>query len=141
MKREQSQNIQGIIDALKQAGINATAQRIAVGRYVLFEADHPTADEVKSAVDQVFPKISMATVYNTLHTLEDAGILRAVKLPHTGKVVYDNNIDHHYHIIDDETGELTDLDENLVTVNHDLDQEYEINDMEIFFHATKKASD
>lgn len=76
---------QTIIDALKHAGINATAQRIAVGRYVLLEADHPTADEVKAAVDEVFPKISMATIYNTLHTLEKAGILRAVKLPHTGR--------------------------------------------------------
>lgn len=133
-------NIQAIIDALKTAGINATAQRIAVGRYVLLEADHPTADEVKAAVDQVFPKISMATVYNTLHTLEKVGILRAVKLPHTGRVVYDSNMEPHYHMIDETTGALTDLKADRVKLKHELDREYDIHDVEIFFRGVKKRS-
>lgn len=131
-------NIQTIIDALKKAGINATAQRIAVGRFVLFEADHPTADEVKAAVDKVFPKISMATIYNTLHTLEKAGILRAVKLPHTGRVVYDSNVEPHYHMIDEDSGALTDLHEDMVKLQHELDREYDIHDVEIFFRGVKK---
>lgn len=130
---------QTIIDALKHAGINATAQRIAVGRYVLLEADHPTADEVKAAVDEVFPKISMATIYNTLHTLEKAGILRAVKLPHTGRVVYDRNMEPHYHMIDEASGTLTDLEAERVKLQHELDKEYDIHEVEIFFRGVKKT--
>ena len=40
-------------------------------------------------MDEVFPKISLATVYNTLNALVDAGLVKPVKIPNTGKVVYD----------------------------------------------------
>ncbi len=91
---------------LIDAGVQPTAQRIAICRYILSEADHPTADEIKKWADRYFPKMSLATVYNTLKVLVDAGIIQEFKLPHSDSTVYDCNTDVHYHFLDENTGQL-----------------------------------
>ena len=58
-----------IEDRLSRSGVQPTAQRIAIAQYVLCEAEHPTADDVKAWTDLNFPKLSLATVYNTLNVL------------------------------------------------------------------------
>ncbi|MEZ4820707.1 MAG: transcriptional repressor [Bdellovibrionota bacterium] len=62
---------------LSLAGVNPTAQRIAICRFVLCDADHPTADDVKTWADKNFPMVSRATVYNTLNTLVQVKILKS----------------------------------------------------------------
>lgn len=94
---------------LLAAGVQPTLQRIAICRYVLCEADHPTADEVKEWADKNLDKISQATVYNTLGTLVDAGLLRALRLSHSDKVIYDDNVEDHHHFLDEATGRVYDL--------------------------------
>jgi Fur family iron response transcriptional regulator len=101
---------------LLERNVQPTAQRIAICRYVLCEADHPTADDVKRWTDKNFPKLSLATVYNTLGTLVRAGLLREFRFPHSEKVVYDSNVDDHYHFLDEETGKLFDLGREHVDV-------------------------
>lgn len=125
-------DILAITKLLEEAGIKATAQRIAVCQYVLGPADHPTAEEVKSAVDQVFPKISLATVYNTLNTLVEAGLLKAVKSPDSDKVLFDFNTKDHYHFVDGESGRLIDLDPMLVDIQHSLPEEFKVDSVEVF---------
>jgi Fe2+ or Zn2+ uptake regulation protein len=98
--------IEGI---LTRAGISPTAQRIAVYRFVAEEGNHPTAEEVKAAVDEVLPKISLATVYNTLRLFVQHNLLHECRFPHSDKVLYDDNPTPHHHFIDEETGELTDI--------------------------------
>lgn len=98
-----------IEETLRAAGISATAQRLAICRYVLCEADHPTAEQVKAWADRNFPKLSLATVYNTLGTLVEAGLLRELRLPHSESVVYDCNTSVHYHLLDERTGKVSDL--------------------------------
>lgn len=94
---------------LLDAGVQPTLQRIAICRYVLCEADHPTAEQVREWAEKNLDKISQATVYNTLGTLVDAGLLRALRLGHSEKVIYDNNVDDHHHFLDETTGRLYDL--------------------------------
>jgi Fur family iron response transcriptional regulator len=91
------------------SGVQPTAQRIAICRYVLCQADHPTADKVKDWADRNFPKMSLATVYNTLGILVKAGLLKELRLPHSDKVIYDNNTSLHHHFLDESSGELFDL--------------------------------
>ena len=128
----QKKDISTLSKTLSKAGVNPTAQRIAVFQYVYNESDHPTPEQVKAAVDQVFPKISLATVYNTLNALVDAGLVKAVKLPHSGKVVYDANTTKHYHFIDEEQGLLLDLNLNNISVDIELSDRFEIHDVDIF---------
>src|SRR5690349_15640134 len=102
---------------LVEVGIQPTAQRIAICRYVLCEAHHPTADEVKSWADKNFPKISLATVYNTLGTLVEAKLLKEFRFPHSDKVIYDNNVAKHFHFYDEKTGEIFDVMPDQVELN------------------------
>jgi Fur family iron response transcriptional regulator len=93
---------------LRDHGIQASAQRVAVARVVLQARDHPSADEVWRRVRRRFPMLSRATVYNTLNLFVEKGLLRPFPLAE-GCVVFDPNVDDHHHFIDDETGAIHDV--------------------------------
>lgn len=122
---------------LKEAGINPTAQRIAICRYVLCEADHPTAEQVKEWADRNFPKMSLATVYNTLGTLVEAGLLKELKLPHSECVIYDDKVSDHFHFLDEKTGELIDIPVEQVEVTAKLKKEFKILGMDVLLRGTR----
>jgi Fur family iron response transcriptional regulator len=129
----------GEIEArLQQAGIQPTAQRIAICRYVLCQADHPTADQVKDWADKNFPKMSLATVYNTLNLLVKAGLLQELRLPHSDKVIYDNNLSPHHHFLDEKSGELFDLADGEVELSPKLKKNFQVSGMQIFLKGTVK---
>lgn len=120
-----------LIKRLNSAGIQPTAQRIAIAQFVLCEADHPTAEEVKAWADRNFPKVSLATVYNTLNTLVEAGLLQVVKLPHTDKVVFDRTIDDHYHFLDEKSGKVFDLMPDQLEVTPKLRKGFKIRSIQV----------
>ena len=93
---------------LRERGINPSAQRVAVARYVLHTDEHPSADEVLKRVKKRFPHVSRATVYNTLNLFVEVGLLRQFVL-NEGRVVFDPRTEDHHHFIDDETGEIQDI--------------------------------
>lgn len=94
--------------ALEAAGCRFTQQRAAVFAYLEQVESHPTAEEVYKAVRQMLPRLSLATVYNALEALVQAGL--ANKLTYgDGSARYDCRSDEHYHFRDEQTGELLDL--------------------------------
>ena len=97
-----------IITLLRDHGIQPSAQRVAVGEYVLFTDEHPSADQVWSKVGETFPLLSRATVYNTLHLFVEKGLLRQHVLAE-GRVVFDPKVDKHHHFVDEDTGRIYDL--------------------------------
>ncbi len=97
-----------LIDRLERHHIRASAQRLAIARYVLATDDHPSADEVWKAVTPDFPLVSRATVYNTLQLFTEKGLLRQLVLAE-GCVVYDPKVEPHHHFVDDETGSIVDI--------------------------------
>ncbi|HEY9855058.1 MAG TPA: Fur family transcriptional regulator [Stenomitos sp.] len=122
---------------LKNAGINPTAQRIAICRFVLCEADHPSAETIKQWIDRNFPKMSLATVYNTLRVLVDGGLLKELKVPHTESVLYDNNVAEHYHFFDEQTGELVDIAPEHVTLAPHLGEGFTITGVDVLLRGTR----
>lgn len=116
---------------LRERGVQPTAQRIAICRFVLCEADHPTADQVKAWADANFPMMSLATVYNTLGTLVTAGLLKELRFPHTDKVVYDDNTLPHHHFYDEDTGKLMDLSPDEVLVEASLGREFSVSSISV----------
>ncbi|EQA45820.1 ferric uptake regulator family protein [Leptospira broomii serovar Hurstbridge str. 5399] len=121
---------------LKSVSIQPTMQRISICQYVLCEADHPTAEEVKEWVDSRSFKMSLATVYNTLNVLVSAGLLREFKFSCLGKSVYDSNIDDHYHFFDETTGKFHDVDASLLSLESHLPTEFKVNKVDILFSGT-----
>ena len=95
-------------ERLREAGIQASAQRLAVGEYVLRTGQHPTADQVYSGVRSVLPMVSRATIYNTLNLFVQKGLLRR-QLIKEGCTIYDARMEPHHHFIDDMTGQIHDL--------------------------------
>jgi Fur family peroxide stress response transcriptional regulator len=83
-------------EALEANGQRFTEQRAAVYRFLCGSKDHPTADEVFTAVRTQIADISLATVYKALETLVSCGL--AVKLAYgDGSARYDSRTDDHFH--------------------------------------------
>lgn len=116
MGEQPTPDLDALRDTLQAHGIQPTAQRLAVAAVVLDRDDHPTADEVLFGVREVRPKVSQATVYNTINRFVEAGLLVPVDVP--GRATrFDPRLDHHHHLYDVETGELRDLDGSGVRVD------------------------
>jgi Fur family peroxide stress response transcriptional regulator len=94
--------------ALQSAGCRFTAQRGAVWTYLASVETHPTAEQVYQAVRQQIPQISLATVYNALEALVEAGLATKITSG-DGSARYDCRGEDHYHLRDVETGEVRDL--------------------------------
>jgi Fur family iron response transcriptional regulator len=125
---------------LQAAGVQPTLQRIAICKYVLCEANHPTAEQVKEWAEKNLEKISQATVYNTLNTLVDVGLLRIFKFPHSEKVIYDNNTHDHYHFLDENSGNLYDIEPKDISINLEIPPKFVVNSMEIILKGQLKAT-
>lgn len=123
---------------LIEKGVQPTLQRIALCQYILCVADHPTADEVFDWAQKNMAKISQATVYNTLGVLTDSGLIRAFKFPHTEKIVYDCNIEDHFHFFDEKSGRILDIEAESVKLNLDLPKKYKVNSIDIVFKGEIK---
>ncbi|MCB0327507.1 MAG: transcriptional repressor [Bdellovibrionales bacterium] len=138
---DRKKNICLSIDEIKaqlvSANVKPTAQRVAICQFVLCDADHPTADEVKLWADRNFPMMSRATIYNTLNKLVEIGLLKEVKLAHSNKVMYDNNTLHHYHFFDEKTGKLFDIDPKTVKLKANLPEEFSIKQIDVTLHGKK----
>jgi Fur family iron response transcriptional regulator len=95
-------------EKLLAAGVQPSAQRLAVAAHVLATRAHPTAEQVYAEVRSRIPMISRATVYNTLNLFVRRGLLRTVAASE-GRVLFDPLVERHHHFVDDETGEVHDL--------------------------------
>ena len=120
-----------IVQKLLEKGVQPTLQLISLCKYVLCDADHPTAEQVFEWAQKNMAKISQATVYNTLGVLADSGLVRTFKFPHSEKLVYDCNIEDHFHFVDEKSGRVLDVESDSVKVTFDLPKKYKIKGMDI----------
>ncbi len=110
---------------------------MALCRFMLGESRHLTVQELKEWADLHYPKISLATLYNTLNILVQTGLLRPLKLPQSDKVIYDTNVSDHYHFLDEKTGELFDLDPEMVEVSPRLKSGYRVSGIDVVIRGTR----
>lgn len=106
-----------VIATLESHGIQPSAQRVAVARYVLVTDEHPSADQVFAKVKDALPVLSRATVYNTLNLFVAKGLLRSQVLAE-GRVVFDPRTEPHHHFVDDDTGIIHDIDWHALKVKN-----------------------
>ena len=99
------------VEKLRNSGLRPTKQRIKICE-VLFNTDktfHFTINELSKIVGQKLEeKISLATIYNTVHAFRRKGYLKEISI-NSDKTYFDTNISHHHHFFDNSTKELTDL--------------------------------
>lgn len=101
---------------LQDAGIGPTPQRLRIAEVLLSAPRHLSAEQVLATVNRKGPVVSKATVYNTLRTFTECGLLREVVVdPH--RIFYDSSVTPHHHFYNPDTGELTDIPAAAITVS------------------------
>jgi Fur family iron response transcriptional regulator len=140
MFQSHTHNEAEVVALLRRKGINPTQQRIAVTRTILTSGKHVAADQVFRIVNRDIPKVSKATVYNTLGLLAKKGIIREV-IADPSRVFYDPNTSPHQHIYDEDSGELVDVDakEVVVTKLPVLPENAELRGVDVIIRIRNKA--
>ena len=108
------------IEKLRETGLRPTKQRVKICE-VLFNRDktfHFTINDlVKKISEELDEKISLATVYNTVHALQKKGYLKEISI-NSDKSYFDTNTSAHHHFYDEDTHELIDCDQsNIDSIN------------------------
>ncbi len=129
--------MQDIETMLVEHGVRPTIHRIHIAQYVLDEADHPTADDVLAWANQNLPKVSRATVYNTLRELSQAGLIREFRFPQVSKTVYDKNTEHHFHFFDQASESFLDINAESVKVDIQLPPSFKVNSVDILVSGNR----
>ena len=103
-------------DKLRSSGLRPTKQRLKICE-VLFDRDktfHFTINDLaKDISEQLNEKISLATVYNTVHAFKNKGYLKEISI-NSDKSYFDTNTSHHHHFFDEDTNELIDCTDEVV---------------------------
>lgn len=124
---------------LMQKGLKITPQRVVITDYLVHETSHPNAEEVFEAVKDRLPACSRATIYNTLNTLVEAGVICTVSTE-PGKTRYDANMHPHHHFIDTRSGAIYDIPWDQVDrLCESLGNEFKISDYQVTFFGEYQA--
>jgi Fur family transcriptional regulator, ferric uptake regulator len=90
--------VETILKRLAAAGRRRSAPRQAIVEMLVGAKGHVTADELAEDVQRRFPSVNISTVYRTLDTLEELGIVDHVHLGH-GRAIYHLTDDDHQHLV------------------------------------------
>ena len=100
------------IDKLRNSGLRPTKQRLQICE-VLFSTEktfHFTINELeKKNKDKINSKISLATLYNTVHAFEKKGYLKQIPI-NSNQTYFDTNVTDHHHFYDTKDEKLIDLE-------------------------------
>ena len=103
-------------DKLRSSGLRPTKQRLKICE-ALFNRDHTfhftINDLAKNISDKLNEKISLATVYNTVHAFKKKGYLKEISI-NSDKSYFDTNTTNHHHFFDEDTNELIDCDDQVI---------------------------
>ena len=101
---------------LRAHDINPTRQRIEITYALFSRGEHLSADQLLAIVNDRHSETSKATVYNTLNLFLEKKLIREV-IVDPNKVFYDPNTAPHYHFYNVDTGELTDIEADAITIS------------------------
>ena len=105
-----------LIERLKDSGLRPTRQRLALAKLLLEKGDrHLTAEQLHAEAIGAKVRVSLATVYNTLHQFRQAGLLRELAIDGT-KAYFDTNTSNHSHFFDEQTGNLIDIPDDAIRI-------------------------
>jgi len=94
---------------LRAVGLRPTRQRLALARLLFDNEDrHITAEQLHGEALGADIRVSLATVYNTLHQFTEAGLLREVVVE-PGRSYFDTNTADHHHFFCEATSKLQDI--------------------------------
>ena len=108
------------VEKLRNSGLRPTRQRLK-NCEVLFNTEktfHFTINDLSKIIaEKLNEKISLATVYNTVHAFKKKGYLKEISI-NSDKSYFDTNTSIHHHFYDEDTNQLIDCDQNNIENIH-----------------------
>jgi len=124
------------------AGVKMTAQRRAILQVLDMSEDHPSVDEVYQRAKELDKSVSIATVYRTLHLLDQMNLVKRHDFNESFSR-FEVNVEHHYHLVDVDNGEVIEFQsEELEKLKERIATElgYELVDQRFELYGRKKRS-
>ena len=117
---------------LKIRKIRLSHQRLKVLEYLTENLHHPTVERIFADLQKNIPTLSKATVYNTLRTLTEAGLVRVIGIE-DHETRYDIEVENHGHFKCESCGSIYNfsIDPNLLR-SEDLNG-FQVNDRNVYF--------
>ena len=107
-------------ERLRASGLRPTKQRLAICK-ILFDREetfHFTIEKLKIIAEKYSKKkISLATLYNTVHSFKEKGYLKEISLKRN-KTFFDTNTKHHHHFYDEDMSQLVDIEDKNILVGN-----------------------
>jgi Fe2+ or Zn2+ uptake regulation protein len=100
--------VESLPELLKARGLRVTAQRVVIYDALRSAGRHLTADQVRDAVRERLPGVSLPTVYATLELLEELGLIRRIHTP--SALLFDPRGKEHAHALCRRCGRIEDID-------------------------------
>lgn len=98
-----------ILDRLRSVGLRPTRQRLALAKLLFDSGDrHVTAELLHTEALDANIRVSLATVYNTLHQFTEVDLLREIVVE-SGRSYFDTNTSAHHHFFHVDEGKLQDI--------------------------------
>ena len=105
------------LEQLRTAGLRPTRQRLALSKLLFENGDrHVTAEVLHAEAQAANMRVSLATVYNTLHQFTSVGLLREIVVG-TARSYFDTNTSDHHHFYFENAGVLEDIDGDQITID------------------------
>ena len=107
------------VNRLRSSGLRPTQQRLAICKVLFDRKDtfHFTIDNLKKRIEKnTKSKVSLATVYNTVHAFKNSGYLKEISLQ-GNKTFFDTNSSNHHHFYDQDTGDLIDIKNEDISIS------------------------
>ena len=106
-----------VVARLREAGLRPTRQRCSVATQLFGQGDrHVSAEALHEEVAKAGVRVSLATIYNTLHQFQQAGLLRELAIEGQ-RSYFDTNTSNHNHFYIESQGQLIDIPGDSVRVD------------------------
>lgn len=117
---------------LKNKNIRLSHQRLKVLEYVANHRCHPTVEQIYNDLHKEIPTLSKTTVYNTLNTLIEAGLVKLITIE-DNETRYDIITDNHGHFKCESCGAIYDFEINIDSFDSEDLNGFKINNKDVYF--------
>lgn len=121
-----------LLNELKIKKIRLSHQRLKVLEYLVLNQCHPTVEQIYNGLHEEVPTLSKTTVYNTLNSLTEAGLVRVINIE-DNETRYDINTGNHGHFKCECCKEIYDFNIDIDSFESSELNDFTINDKNVYF--------
>ena len=125
------------VTILKQNQLKITPQRLAIMKYLDEHRTHPTADRIYIDLKEKNPALSKTTVYNSVETLKEHGIIQSLTISGS-ESRYDFENKMHHHFLCKKCGTIIDIDIKCPNIGKIIESGHNVEEVHGYFKGICK---